>query len=1041
MKISTGLCPFWFWNGEMADEAIRDQIRMMHEAKIGGFMIQARQGLTIPYLSRQWFDKVAVAVSAAKQWGLDVWLCDEYPYPSGNAGGEVLLEHPEYAAVQLEVIRRDLSGPQDVSLDLPWGEPVWAAAYPVYHGVVDWEHPVNLEAEIGIISPDKIFQLSGLTPYNRKRFFSGHPQKQLHWAVPRGEWRIYLFMQVAMAHQKFFGQFIDSLNKKAVECFIRVTHEKYREYLGAEFGKTIKGFFVDEIEPQPHEGEIRWSALLPELFFRRKGYSLLPNLPALVEPVGKDTAKIRYDYWDVLTQAFIDTFDKPVAAWCHANGLLYAGEKPILRSSQLQYFDVPGIDAGHQKVNSIPAIASAKYRANAKLLGSAAHFYGKPRALCECFHSVGWGMTLQDMRWMIDWIAIQGVNLLVPHAFFYTTNGLAKHDAPPSSFYQNPAWLQTSILSCHVETLCELGTDCRQEVHILVIDPVTSRWTAMGEKRAVKERLAEDFAQLQQILLREHFDFFIIDPQKLAEGRVEGDQLVIGAERFSSVILPPMLNLEAMAWKRVKEFVEAGGRVFGIKCLPIEEIGGEDDMAAFFSTWFGIDAVQRYQNYCDQGQEKIWHDDGRGDMPVLVNEINDLPGILEKYEPRMISITSADCENDAILVNHYLKDDTLFIFVLNTSGSWQEAQITCAQSNFADHAYEIVMENPKGRRREVASELMSNRVVFQTEFAPYQSRLYELTRFKKDAEVYLPRESRGDIIWLDAVEPWDLAVSANYLRLDQWQLRIEEINGTPSEDPRGAIEMVRCQPLINQIAGSGMHLPVLLADYFGCPPEMTFPGLTCRYRTEWHVEAMPRNIWLVMETGAIGGDWEMILNGKVLVRETFRRKPFYDLNNDGVLITPFLKQGLNCLEVKVWATRMDDGLLNPLYLCGDFGVFRMESGTGWKLTSLPTKGLLQQPAQSGIPFYAGTIRYSRRMALNPAMAPLRIGITDIEDPVELLLNGATVGVRAWEPFIWKLPAERVKLGENLIELKVSTTLLGLYEGSYFDPESHCYREY
>lgn len=58
--------------------------------------------------------------------------------------------------------------------------------------------------------------------------------------------------------------------------------------------------------------------------------------------------------------------------------------------------------------------------------------------MIECFHSVGWSMTLQDAKWMIDRMAALGTNFYNFHAFFYTIGGLAKHDAPHHSSYRTP---------------------------------------------------------------------------------------------------------------------------------------------------------------------------------------------------------------------------------------------------------------------------------------------------------------------------------------------------------------------------------------------------------------------------------------------------------------------------------------------------------------------------------------------------------------------------------------------------------------------------
>ncbi|MFC3340836.1 hypothetical protein ACFOHW_00015 [Paenibacillus abyssi] len=90
---SYGIHPFWFWNGEMEDRQIIHQIHEMADKGVGGFFICPRQGLMVPYLSDAWFRKVKLAVETAASRQMEVWLYDEYPYPSGIAGGEVTLGH------------------------------------------------------------------------------------------------------------------------------------------------------------------------------------------------------------------------------------------------------------------------------------------------------------------------------------------------------------------------------------------------------------------------------------------------------------------------------------------------------------------------------------------------------------------------------------------------------------------------------------------------------------------------------------------------------------------------------------------------------------------------------------------------------------------------------------------------------------------------------------------------------------------------------------------------------------------------------------
>ena len=85
--IAYGFYPFWFWNGDMSESEIRWQVREMAHKGVRGFFIHSRQGLKQPYLSESFFRMIEVAVEAAEELGMVVHLYDEYPYPSGIAGG------------------------------------------------------------------------------------------------------------------------------------------------------------------------------------------------------------------------------------------------------------------------------------------------------------------------------------------------------------------------------------------------------------------------------------------------------------------------------------------------------------------------------------------------------------------------------------------------------------------------------------------------------------------------------------------------------------------------------------------------------------------------------------------------------------------------------------------------------------------------------------------------------------------------------------------------------------------------------------------
>ncbi len=95
--------PFWFWNSKLEPCEIERQVRLMHEAGLGGFFMHARFGLETEYMGEDWMLCTQRAVQAAHECGLQAWLYDEYPFPSGVGGLEVT-RNPEYCNKFIDLV-------------------------------------------------------------------------------------------------------------------------------------------------------------------------------------------------------------------------------------------------------------------------------------------------------------------------------------------------------------------------------------------------------------------------------------------------------------------------------------------------------------------------------------------------------------------------------------------------------------------------------------------------------------------------------------------------------------------------------------------------------------------------------------------------------------------------------------------------------------------------------------------------------------------------------------------------------------------------
>src|SRR5205085_8599013 len=216
------------------------------------------------------------------------------------------------------------------------------------------------------------------------------------------------------------------------------------------------------------------------------------------------------------------------------------------------------------------------YRGNLGFPASLAAQTGRKRVLDELFHSVGWSLTLQDMKAMLDRAAARGASLFAFHAFCYTIGGLRKWDAPPSEFDQNPYWPHSGLLSDYAGRLAFALSRGKRVAPVALVDPITSIWMhedAADAKDEMAREIGEHWTRLMRELIAVQRPFDNLDPLILAEASVRDGRLLIGDAEYRVVVLPSMTSLEAAARGKLEEFVASGGTVVATGLFPSEEIG------------------------------------------------------------------------------------------------------------------------------------------------------------------------------------------------------------------------------------------------------------------------------------------------------------------------------------------------------------------------------------------------------------------------------------------------------------------------------------
>ena len=249
--------PFWAWNCKLDKEELKWQIEVFKEMGLGGFHMHVRTGMATPYLSDEYMDIVRACVEKAKDEKMLAWLYDEDRWPSGAAGGLVtkdkkyraryLLFTPdsyEDSSASLQVNDSRSEGGRN-------GEGDFLAAYDV---VLDKDGYLDSFRRIG--KDD---------------------------AAEGTKW--YAYMEVCSPSSWYNNQsYLDTLSKDAVKRFVEVTHERYKETVGDDFGDAVPAIFTDEPQfcrkqtlnnsTDKHDINLPWTDDIPETYKAAYGEDL-----------------------------------------------------------------------------------------------------------------------------------------------------------------------------------------------------------------------------------------------------------------------------------------------------------------------------------------------------------------------------------------------------------------------------------------------------------------------------------------------------------------------------------------------------------------------------------------------------------------------------------------------------------------------------------------------------------------------------------------------------------------------------------------------
>ena len=121
-------------------------------------------------------------------------------------------------------------------------------------------------------------------------------------------------MQVKRAALGADGLVVDHYNARALEHYLAAVGDKLVDSVPRG---GIRSIFCDSFEVY----RTNWTDAFPDVFRRKRGYDLIPHLPALFDDAHPDARDLRCDFWRTLSDLALEEFVEPLQRWAHRKGV------------------------------------------------------------------------------------------------------------------------------------------------------------------------------------------------------------------------------------------------------------------------------------------------------------------------------------------------------------------------------------------------------------------------------------------------------------------------------------------------------------------------------------------------------------------------------------------------------------------------------------------------------------------------------------------------------------------------------------------------
>jgi hypothetical protein len=937
----------------------------------GGFHMHSRTGLATEYLGKDFSEMVRSCVDYAKGKNMLAWLYDEDRWPSGAAGG---------------LVTKDVEYRSRYLLFIPYQYEEYADKHTenVYKDSAEQEEYIKLLARYSI----SLDQDGNLAEY---KLLNDEETAENVW---------YLYRAIDATYTWFNNQtYIDTLNKKAIQRFIEVTHEKYKDIVGDEFSKTVPAIFTDE--PQvPRKSTLSFAKgkqvikqpftdEFPESYKAEYNEDFFATFPEIIWNLpGNQYSIARYRFHEHTAELFASSFADTIGEWCEKNNIRLTGhmmEEPSLTSQtsaigdamrSYRSFQLPGIDM----------LCDQREYTTAKQAQSASRQFGCGGVLSELYGVTNWDFDFAGHKNQGDWQAALGVTVRVPHLAWLSMQGEAKRDYPASISYQSPWHKKYSYIEDHFARVNVALTRGKADVKVGVIHPIESFWLDFGpnDQTAQKKEEAEYyFATLCQWLLFGLIDFDYISESLLPEqnSNISSNKFQVGEMAYDVLIVPPMKTMRESTLIRLQKFRECGGKII-----------------------FAGDVAKMIDVHCDNSLVELSEQCTKTPFAQssILSELND---------SRDLNILASNGVQPKTFLYQMreVDEDNKFLFICNTEKDSGIIDMSHAfgftGTIFINGEWQIsLMNTSTGEIFPIEGKIESGTTSFSTCFYPSEHMLLQLKKSNQCCGKKLPTK----ILNTDEQETLTLG-------------RLNEVCEVSFDEPNALLlDFPECTINENILEGKKeiLRLDNIIRDRLGLKPTRG------RIAQPW-TEPVDETIYAQVELKYIFNS-NIIVKSPKLAIETPEIMTIF-LNDEKVnsniagywvdesiktLELPDLQEGENILTLKVnYQARTQ---LERCYILGEFGV-EIENQS-LAIVKQPTNLSFGSITEKKLPFYTGNISYFTSFDAEEEINYEIILPHYNGAMVEVICDKKTMGAVISAPY--KVQLGKLAVGTHKLELKL-----------------------